>query len=526
MEHVGYKNYRTYMEVASRCLKPGGIAFVHTIGGNESATSTDPFTHDYIFPNGMLPSIAQLGQSHGEPLRHGRLAQHRPALRPDADGLVRELRAGLARAEGAYDERFRRMWRYYLLGSAGGFRSRGKQVWQIVMTRHGTRSPTAGSAGRPDDPNRRHHRRRRAGRFGVRSAAEAARRRLRGPRPAAIPARQAVRRVDHAGSGEGPGTRAGRIPVQLHHVPRPDRVRPDGSRSRSNHQHAIRRVEFDHWLLRRSGAPVYEHTVRSIVRSGSGYVIDGAFAGQYLVGAGGTYCPVYRALFKADHPRAARRADRRSGGGVRLSARRAATAGCGSGRACPATRGIVPKAGGYVNVGVGAWAEALSRRRREPEDALGAVRRKARPGGPRAPARATAPRGHSYYLRQRLGAVRSGNAFIAGDAAGLATLDMGEGIGPAIRSGVLAADAIASGGEYSAALHPAILTGDDRGKGAPGGLPSEQETNLASRGRERTRPPRWRQSDRNRQPRGCRAVDEASGRRRDRRPAPARRTPA
>ena len=61
MEHVGYKNYRTYMQVVDRCLKEGGIGFVHTIGGNKTITNGEPWTDKYIFPNGMLPSLSQLG---------------------------------------------------------------------------------------------------------------------------------------------------------------------------------------------------------------------------------------------------------------------------------------------------------------------------------------------------------------------------------------------------------------------------------------------------------------------------------
>ncbi len=63
MEHVGYKNYHTYMDVVERTLKPGGVAFIHTIGGNHSITTGDPWTDKYIFPNGMLPSITQLGKA-------------------------------------------------------------------------------------------------------------------------------------------------------------------------------------------------------------------------------------------------------------------------------------------------------------------------------------------------------------------------------------------------------------------------------------------------------------------------------
>ena len=64
------------------------------------------------------------------------------------------------------------------------------------------------------------------------------------------------------------------------------------------------------------------------------------------------------------------------------------------------------------------------------------------------------PAGHSYFLRQSLPEIRNGNAFLVGDALGLATLDMGEGIGPAIRSGQLAAEAIIHGTEYSVAGIP------------------------------------------------------------------------
>ncbi|MHB9097582.1 MAG: cyclopropane fatty acyl phospholipid synthase [Syntrophales bacterium] len=141
MEHVGFKNYRAYMEVASRCLKKNGVAFIHTITGNESVTSTDPFAHAYLFPNGMLPSIAQLGRA----LENHFVAEDWHNIGPHYDHTLMAWWANFDRAwpelKGAYDERFRRMWRYYLLGSAGGFRSRGKQVWQVVMTRHGTLQP-------------------------------------------------------------------------------------------------------------------------------------------------------------------------------------------------------------------------------------------------------------------------------------------------------------------------------------------------------------------------------------------------
>ena len=141
MEHVGYKNYRTYMEVVDRCLKPGGIAFIHTIGTNISRTNGDPWTDKYIFPNGMLPSIAQLGKAMAGLF----VMEDWHNIGPHYDPTLMAWHANFSRAwpdlKDKYDERFRRMWEYYLLSSAGGFRSRSQQLWQIVFTREGTPQP-------------------------------------------------------------------------------------------------------------------------------------------------------------------------------------------------------------------------------------------------------------------------------------------------------------------------------------------------------------------------------------------------
>ena len=68
MEHVGYKNYETYMELVDRCLAPDGVAFVHTIGGNKSCTAVEPWFHKYIFANSLLPSMGQLATAMEEKL--------------------------------------------------------------------------------------------------------------------------------------------------------------------------------------------------------------------------------------------------------------------------------------------------------------------------------------------------------------------------------------------------------------------------------------------------------------------------
>jgi cyclopropane-fatty-acyl-phospholipid synthase len=141
MEHVGYKNYHTYMEVVDRCLKEDGIAFIHTIGGNQTATSGEAWSEKYIFPNSMLPSISQLGKA----MEKAFVMEDWHNIGPHYDKTLLAWHANFERAwpalKSQYDERFYRMWRYYLLSSAGGFRSRFTQLWQIVMTRRGSPQP-------------------------------------------------------------------------------------------------------------------------------------------------------------------------------------------------------------------------------------------------------------------------------------------------------------------------------------------------------------------------------------------------
>jgi len=141
MEHVGVKNHRTYMEVVDRTLKPGGIAFFHTIGTNISRNASNPWTMKYIFPNGLVPSMAQLARA----MEGLFLAEDWHNFGPDYDKTLMAWHENFERAwpelQQRYDDRFYRMWRYYLLSSAGGFRARANQLWQVVMTRPGTPQP-------------------------------------------------------------------------------------------------------------------------------------------------------------------------------------------------------------------------------------------------------------------------------------------------------------------------------------------------------------------------------------------------
>jgi cyclopropane-fatty-acyl-phospholipid synthase len=141
MEHVGPKNYRTYMELAEHCLAPGGIAFVHTIGSNHARTHIEPWFDRYIFPNAVLPTLAQLitamdGVFVPEDVHN---------LGEDYDRTLmawwHNFDAAWPALRARYGEPFYRMWKYYLLASAGAFRARAQHLFQIVMTRPGTPQP-------------------------------------------------------------------------------------------------------------------------------------------------------------------------------------------------------------------------------------------------------------------------------------------------------------------------------------------------------------------------------------------------
>ncbi|MGD9898362.1 MAG: cyclopropane fatty acyl phospholipid synthase [Calditrichaceae bacterium] len=140
-EHIGYKNHRTYMEVVDRTLKDDGIAFVQTIGQNKSSTTMNPWSTKYIFPNGLVPSVRQIGSA-AENLF---VMEDWHNFGPDYDKTLMAWHKNFTNAwpelSNDYDDRFERMWRYYLLSSAAGFRSRENQLWQIVLTKTGRHQP-------------------------------------------------------------------------------------------------------------------------------------------------------------------------------------------------------------------------------------------------------------------------------------------------------------------------------------------------------------------------------------------------
>lgn len=135
-EHVGYKNYRTLMRIMHHCLKKGGLLVTHFIGGNESRVTTDPWLEKYIFPGSVMPSASQVARAF-EGLF---VMEDWQNFGPDYDLTLMAWYENFhqhweeIKAQG-YDERFYRMWKYYLLLCAGTFRARKNQNWEILFSK-------------------------------------------------------------------------------------------------------------------------------------------------------------------------------------------------------------------------------------------------------------------------------------------------------------------------------------------------------------------------------------------------------
>lgn len=140
-EHVGQKNYPAFMKTAHRCLKDNGIFLLHTIGGNHSTIKCDPWITKYIFPNGMLPSIAQISKAVEGMFVVEDLHNMGPHYEKTLLAWYDNFQGAWHKLKNNYDEKFKRMWDYYLLSCAGSFRARYNQLWQIVFTPYGTPQP-------------------------------------------------------------------------------------------------------------------------------------------------------------------------------------------------------------------------------------------------------------------------------------------------------------------------------------------------------------------------------------------------
>ena len=139
-EHVGRRNYATFMRTASRLLKDDGLLLLHCIGENKSTLSHDPWIEKYIFPNGELPSIKQFADA----VEGVFVVEDMHNFGPDYARTLNAWDANFQRhwqeLKPHYDENFYRMWRYYLNICAGAFRARDTQLWQWVLTKPAQRT--------------------------------------------------------------------------------------------------------------------------------------------------------------------------------------------------------------------------------------------------------------------------------------------------------------------------------------------------------------------------------------------------
>ncbi|MGI9143894.1 MAG: class I SAM-dependent methyltransferase, partial [Candidatus Planktophila sp.] len=113
-------------------LKPDGVMLHHTIASNLSKQVTDQFFDRYIFPGGVLPSLGQISRAVEKKI----IIEDVHNFGPDYDKTLmawhKNINANWSEIPN-YDERFRRMWNYYLLSSAAGFRARNIQLLQVVF---------------------------------------------------------------------------------------------------------------------------------------------------------------------------------------------------------------------------------------------------------------------------------------------------------------------------------------------------------------------------------------------------------
>ncbi len=141
MEHIGNKNYRTYMEVADRCLKEDGVAVVHTISGNREGKDFNAWFDKYIFPNAVMPSLSQLARAAEGLFVIEDVHNIGPHYDPTLMAWCENFEQAWPKLKDKYGDRFYRMWRFYLLTTAAGFRARYLQLLQIVMTKEGRPQP-------------------------------------------------------------------------------------------------------------------------------------------------------------------------------------------------------------------------------------------------------------------------------------------------------------------------------------------------------------------------------------------------
>lgn len=135
-EHVGRPNYAAYFDKVADLLAPDGVALIHTIGRAGGKGATDPWTAKYIFPGGYTPALSEM-MPHVERayLWASDIEVWRLHYALTLEHWLKRCRARKAEIVALYDERFYRMWEFYLGGAINAFRFDDHVVYQLQLTR-------------------------------------------------------------------------------------------------------------------------------------------------------------------------------------------------------------------------------------------------------------------------------------------------------------------------------------------------------------------------------------------------------
>ncbi len=141
-EHVGVPNYQEYFDTVARLLDEDGVAVIHSIGRNSPPNRTQPWVRKYIFPGGYIPALSEVLPAIE---RAGLWVTDMEVLRLHYAETLRHWRerflARRGEALAMYDERFCRMWEFYLAASEVAFRELGHMVFQLQLTKKQTAAP-------------------------------------------------------------------------------------------------------------------------------------------------------------------------------------------------------------------------------------------------------------------------------------------------------------------------------------------------------------------------------------------------
>ena len=141
-EHVGVGHYATSSGMRD-AADDDGVMLLHSIGRSDGPSVTNPWIAKYIFPGGYVPAVGSAAVDRARGPAGHRYRNSAPALRRDAEGLARAFRrASRAKSSALYDERFCRMWEFYLAASEMAFRKQAMMVFQLQLARRQGVVPT------------------------------------------------------------------------------------------------------------------------------------------------------------------------------------------------------------------------------------------------------------------------------------------------------------------------------------------------------------------------------------------------